>query len=288
MAQLGAAACCHLVGIKPSRGRISFAPVGDRLSGISAHGIVTRTVADAAAFLDIASGYLPGDPYWLEQPERSFLSHTQPDLSSLKIGYVNSLLPLGKPSPECQQAVTQTVEQLVSLGHTLVPQEIDLYPLIEPFTMIWSSAVAGSGIPPEVLSPLNQWVMSLSGTAGEYLQAVTQMQVFARQLVSLFTQIDVLVVPTYMHSAIKIGEWQNLSPEEIFQNIVNWILPCPPFNATGQPVINIPAGFDHNGVPLGVQLVGRPKAEATVIALAAQLEQIQAWSKLRPDNFAGF
>jgi amidase len=281
----GPAACCGLVGIKPSRGRISFAPVGDRLSGLGTHGIVTRTVADAAAFLDLATGYITGDPYWLEQPEISFLSHTQQSLPALKVGYVTSLLPVGEPAPECQQAVTQIVEQLEAMGHSAVPQAIDLTSLIEPFKIVWSSAVAGSGIPAEVLSPMNQWVLSQSGTAGEYSQAVTQMQLFARQLVSLFTQIDVLVAPTYMHSAIKIGEWQNLSPEATFDKIANWILPCPPFNVTGQPVINIPAGFDANGVPLGVQLIGQPNAEATIITLAAQLEQAKSWSHLRPDGF---
>lgn len=281
----GPAACCGLVGIKPSRGRISFAPVGDRLSGLGTQGVVTRTVADAAAFLDLATGYITGDPYWLEKPEVSFLSHTQQSLPALKVGYTTSLLPVGEPAPECQQAVTQTVQQLESMGHTAIPQALDLTPLIEPFKIVWSSAVAASGIPAEVLSPMNQWVLSQSGTAGEYSQAVTQMQLFARQLVSLFAQFDVLVAPTYMHPAIKIGEWQDLSPEATFQEIVNWILPCPPFNVTGQPVINIPMGFDLQGVPLGVQLIGQPNSEATIIALAAQLEQARSWSQLRPGNF---
>lgn len=282
----GPAACCGLVGVKPSRGRISFSPVGDRLSGLGTHGIVTRTVADAAAFLDVATGYITGDPYWLELPEVSFLASSQQSLPKLKIGYVTSILPVGEPAPECQQAVTQVVQKLAALEHTVIPQAIDLSPLIKPFTRVWSSAVSGSGIPPEVLSPLNRWVMTQSGTAGEYLQAVTQMQLFARQLVSLFAQIDVLIAPTYMHPAIKISAWQDLSPEATFQKIVNWILPCPPFNVTGQPVINIPAGFDAQGVPLGVQLVGQPNAEAIIIALAAQLEQAQSWSQLRPAKFA--
>ncbi len=281
----GPAACCGLVGIKPSRGRISFAPVGDRLSGLGTHGIVTRTVADAAAFLDLATGYITGDPYWLEKPEVSFLRNTQQSLPTLRVGYTTSLLPVGQPAPECQQAVTQTVQQLESMGHTAIPQAIDLTPLIEPFKIVWSSAVAASGIPAEVLSPMNRWVLSQSGTAGEYSQAVTQMQLFARQLVSLFAQFDVLVAPTYMYPAIKIGQWQDLSPEATFQEIVNWILPCPPFNVTGQPVINIPTGFDPQGVPLGVQLIGQPNSEATIIALAAQLEQARAWSQLRPGDF---
>jgi amidase len=282
----GPAACCGLVGVKPSRGRISFSPVGDRLSGLGTHGIVTRTVADAAAFLDVATGYITGDPYWLESPEVSFLTSIQQSLPALKIGYLTSILPVGEPAPECQQAVTQIVQQLAAMGHTVIPQAIDLSPLIEPFTRVWSSAVAASGIPPEVLSPLNRWVRSQSGTAGEYLQAVTQMQLFARQLVALFAQIDVLIAPTYMHPAIKIGAWRDLSFEATFQKIVNWILPCPSFNVTGQPVINLPAGFDAQGIPLGVQLVGQPNAEATIIALAAQLEQAQPWSQLRPANFA--
>ncbi len=281
----GPAACCGLVGIKPSRGRISFAPVGDRLSGLGTHGILTHTVADAAAFLDIASGYITGDPYWLDDPDNSFLSSTQETLPPLKIGYTTSVLPVGEASPECQSSVTKIVKQLETMGHQTIPQAIDLSSLIEPFKTVWSSAVTASGIPSEILSPMNQWVVSQSGTAGEYLQAVTEMQLFARELVNKFTQIDVLVIPTYMHPAIKIGEWTNLSPEDTLQQIINWILPCPPFNVTGQPVINIPVGFDANQVPLGVQLVGKPNSEATIIALAAKLEQALSWSQLRPDKF---
>ena len=282
----GPAACCGLVGIKPSRGRISFAPVGDRLSGLAAHGVLTRTVADSAAFLDIATGYTTGDPYWLDKPEVDFLSNTQQSLPALKIGYTTSLLPVGRPDPECQQGVDKIVQQLESMGHQTIPQQIDLSPLIEPFKIVWSSAVAASEIPPEALSPMNQWVLSQSGTAGEYVRAVTQMQLFARQLVSMFAQIDVLVTPTYMQPAIKVGEWRDLTPEETFEQIANWILPCPPFNVTGQPAISIPAGFDSRGVPVGVQLVGKPNDEATIIALAAQLEREQPWRQLQPDEFA--
>ncbi|MEL6496273.1 MAG: amidase [Cyanobacteria bacterium J06623_7] len=281
----GPAACCGLVGLKPSRGRISFAPVGDRLSGLGTHGVLTRTVADTAAFIDVATGYTTGDPYWLEPPAVDFVSHTQKSLAALKIGYASSLLPVGQPEPECQAGLNKIIQQLEAMGHQVMPQAIDLSTLIEPFKIVWSSAVAASGIPAEALSPMNQWVMSQSGTAGEYVRAVTQMQVFARQLVGLFAQFDVLVTPTYMRPAIRVGEWQNSTPESTFEQIVNWILPCPPFNVTGQPAISIPAGFDEQGVPIGVQLVGQPNDEATIIALAAQLERSQSWTQLKPDKF---
>ena len=282
----GPAACCGLVGLKPSRGRISFAPVGDRLSGLGTHGILTRTVADTATFLDLATGYVAGDPYWLNRPNIPFLNRLQQPLPRLKVGYITSLLPVGEANPECQESTGEIVRQLESMGHEVRPQTVDVTPLIEPFKMIWSSAVAASGIPPEALSPMNRWVRSQSGTAGEYLQAVTQMQLFARQLVAIFDDIDLMVTPTYMHPAIKVGEWQNLAPETVFSNITNWILPCPPFNATGQPAINIPAGFDARGIPLGVQLVGKPNDEATILTLAAQLENQYCWSQLKPNNFA--
>ena len=282
----GPAACCGLVGIKPSRGRISLAPVGDRLSGLAVHGVVTRTVADAAAFLDISAGYMTGDPYWLPQPETPFLQLAQKPLPPLKIGYPTSILPVGEPAPKCQQSLAEIVEQLEKMGHTTIERAIDLSPLIEPFKTVWASAVAASGIPTEALSPMNQWISSQSGSAGEYLQAVTQMQLFARQIVSMFAQIDVLVTPTYMHPAIEIAAWADLSPEDTFQQIAHWILPCPPFNVTGQPAINIPGGFDRNGVPLGIQLVGKPNSEATIFALATQLERVKPWSQLYPKQFA--
>ncbi len=108
------------------------------------------------------------------------------------------------------------------------------------------------------------------------------MQIVCRQIVAFFDTFDVLVLPTYMHPAIRVGEWTDLSPEETLQKIIAWIAPCPPFNATGLPAISIPTGFDSNGVPVGIQLVGRPAAEATLISLAAQLETMQPWSQHRP------
>jgi amidase len=86
----------------------------------------------------------------------------------------------------------------------------------------------------------------------------------------------------YLHSPIRVGEWASLSPEETFQNIINWVAPCPPANATGQPAIALPVGFDSNGLPMSVQLVGKPGGEETLISLAAQLEAANPWLGHRP------
>ena len=282
----GPAACCGLVGIKPSRGRVSHAPVGDRLSGLASIGPLARTVADTAALLDVMSGYVTGDPYWLPDPEPSFLAATTQQLSPLRIAFATTLPPLGEADSVCQQAVQETVQRLTELGHIVELGCPDFSGLLEPFLTVWQSGVAASGIPKEALQPMNCWLLERTASASEYLRAVSQMQAIARRIVAFFDSVDVLVLPTYLHSTIRVGEWANLSPEETLQKIVHWVAPCPAFNATGQPAITIPTGFDANGLPMNVQLVGRPAAEATLIALAAQLEAANPWRQHRP-TFAG-
>ena len=268
----GPASACGLVGIKPSRGRVSWAPVGDYLSGISANGPLARTVADAAALLDVMSGYTTGDPYWLPDPNPTFLEAAGQKLGKLRIAFSTSIAPVGEAAPACQQAVLETVKLLTDLGHDVEPGCPDFTGLIEPFTVIWQSGAAASGIPGKVLEPMNRWLLEKTVSAGEYLRAVNQMQVISRRIVGFFENFDVLVLPTYMHSPIGIGEWADLSCEETLQRIINWVAPCPPFNASGLPAIALPAILDDNGLPVGIQIIGRPAAEATLIALAAQIE----------------
>ncbi|WP_088243495.1 amidase [Calothrix rhizosoleniae] len=278
----GPAACCGLVGIKPSRGRVSQAPAGDRISGLAVNGPLARNVTDAAALLDVMSGYITGDPYWLPTPPTSFLSNTQESPGNLRIAYGTSIPPLGNADATCQQAVLDTVKLLTELGHTVEEKCPDFSDLVKPFQAVWQAGVGAAGIPPEALQPLNRWLLSRIGSASEYLQAVFQMQVVCRQIVAFFDNIDVLVLPVYLHSPIKVGEWAHLSPEETFQNIIHWIAPCPIANATGQPAIAFPVGFDHNGLPMSVQLIGKPAAEATLIRLAAQLSAAIPRMEKRP------
>lgn len=279
----GPAFCCGLVGIKPSRGRVSYAPVGDHQNGIASNGPLAHTVADAAALLDVMSGYITGDPYWLTNPEMSFLEATRQALPQLRIAFTTSVPPLGDAAEICQQSVTKTVQLLTEMGHIVEQGCPDFTGLIEPFKKVWAAGVTATGIPTQALSPMNRWIAEQSGSAGEYLQAVAQMQMVARRIVGFFETFDVLVLPTYLHPSIRIGEWADLSPEETLDKIISWMGPCPPFNASGLPAIAIPTGFDDStGLPVGVQLVGRPAAESTIIALAAQLEARNKTSNLRP------
>ncbi|NES85268.1 MAG: amidase [Moorea sp. SIO2B7] len=267
------AACCGLVGIKPARGRVSYAPVGDRQNGIATNGPLARTVADAAALLDIMSGYTTGDPYWLPDPEISFLEATKQQPNQLRIAFSPAVPPLGEAVEIYQQSVTDTVRRLEEMGHIVEAGCPDFNNLIEPFKRIWAAGVGSSGVPSEALSPMNRWIGEQAGTAGEYLQAVTQMQLISRRIVAFFDNFDILVLPVYLHTPMRIGEWANLSHEENMAKVVHWVAPCPPANASGLPAIALPtATFDANGLPICIQLVGKPADEATLISLAAQLE----------------
>ena len=280
----GPAFCCGLVGIKPSRGRVSMAPYGDRLSGIATSGPLARTVADAAALLDALSGYTTGDPYWLPDPDPCFWVAAHIPSKLLRIAYATRMPPIGEADATCSQAVLDTARLLEQQGHTVEPGSPDYEGLLEPFATIWQAVLSEAAIPGLVLERMNRWLLrrARSCSSGEYLRAVSTMQRISRRIVGFFDQVDVLVLPVYLHSTIRVGEWVKLRPSKTMEKIIHWVAPCPPFNATGQPAIALPTGFGPNGLPIGVQLVGRPGDEATLISLAADLEAVGSWSQHRP------
>jgi amidase len=274
------AGCCGLVGIKPSRGRVSYAPVGEFQSGIATNGTLSKTVADGAALLDLISGYTTGDPYWLPDPPFSFLEATKRAVKPLRIAFSTSISPFGEADSVYKNAVLDTAKLLEGMGHQLTEYSPDLQALIAPFRRIWQAGTAAAGIPKELLSPLNQWLSENSSSAGEYLQAVQQMHVISRQIVAMFDNFDVLLLPIFLHQPPRIGEWENLPPEEAINNMIRWIAPSPIANASGLPAIALPTGVDSQGLPVGIQLVGKPADEITLLSLSAQLEAAN------PVNFA--
>ncbi|NJL02527.1 MAG: amidase [Spirulinaceae cyanobacterium SM2_1_0] len=276
------AACCGLVGLKPSRGRVSHAPVGDVLGGIATDGPLGRTVADVAALLDVLSGYVTGDPYWLEPPEVPFLAALQPPPGPLRIAVSTELPPLGAAAEPQAAAVRAIAQRLEKLGHILEPATPNCTGLTAPFTRIWQASAQGTGLPPAALSPLARWLGEQAGSVGDYLRALAQMQIVARQIVGFFDTYDLLLWPSLLHAPPLIGAWAELAPTATLAQIIGWIAPGPPANASGLPAIALPAGFDAAGLPLSVQLVGKPAAEATLLAIAAQLEAEQPWHSKHP------
>lgn len=281
----GPASCCGLVGLKPSRGRVSNAPVGDFQSGIASLGSLTRTVAEAAALLDVIAGYITGDPYWLADPPLSFSQSLEQPLPRLRIAYAFSMVPFVNRDPVCRQGVEMAIASLAQGGHELIEDCFNVQDLVEPFTKIWQAGVGAAAIPLEWLSPVNRYLAQTQGSAGDYLQAVRQMQILSRQIVAFFDQYDALVLPVYHHQPIRVGEWRDLAPPETIQKMMEWVAPCPAVNASGLPAIALPMGFDDNGLPFAVQLVGKPAGEARLLALAAYLEAQVKFPRQLPEHF---
>ncbi|MGH3127011.1 MAG: amidase [Gaiellaceae bacterium] len=280
------ASCCGLFGLKPSRGRVSSAPFGS-LEGLSTAGPMARAVEDAAAFLDVLSGYEPGDPWWVPPPEHPFAVTTREAPGRLRVA-VTTTPPIDTPvDPECIRAAMAAAEVLAGLGHD-VREETPPWrepSLLDLFLTIWQVGPALHPIDETAMTPLNRGLVesARATSATEYARAVAQLQAFARRIVSFWADVDVLLTPTLALPPVPIG-WQEAVEGSIEQLRRN--TEFTPFtavaNLTGQPAMSIPLHWSDDGLPIGVQAIGPPAGDALLLQLAAQIEAMRPWADRRP------
>jgi amidase len=281
------AACCGLVGLKPSRGRISRGPdLGD--SWLSAEGVLSRTVADTAQLLDVMAGYEVGDATWAPRPAEPYALSVRREPGRLRVAMSASNVMGSEPDPECLEGMRAAGELLESLGHhveeaTPALPGPDVMPL---FLQVFGAAISlqisygtlRAGRPPrdDEIEPLSRAVADAAREldAIGYVAAVAQLQALARGIVAFFAEYDVLLTPVLAERPLPIGECNGLG-EHPLQDLARSALFTPYtslFNVTGQPAISVPVGFGADGLPTGVQLVGKPLGEETLLQLAAQME----------------
>ena len=292
------AACCGLVGLKPSRGRISAAPeLGDSSLGID--GVLTRTVADTAAILDVLEGYETGDATWAPPPSEPFVRSAAGAPGRLRIA-ATTLAPIAEAivDPMAAQAVTDAAELLRSLGHEVVEVEPPwlLEGLQELFgavfsnhialSIAYSGAVAGREPAEQDMEPMSWAIYSMIQKLGavQGMAAAVQLQAHSRRLVSFLAPYDALLTPALAERPLPLGTLDTAAPEPMSTFTRSGLFTpfTPVFNASGQPGISLPLFQGEDGLPLGVQIVGRPAGEAALLALAAQLEEAQPWTHRRP------
>jgi amidase len=295
------AACCGLVGLKPSRGRISVAPeLGDSSLGID--GMLTRTVGDTAAILDVLSGYEPGDATWAPPPLEPFAAAARRDPGRMRIAFsLQTPNPDGELDPVNERGARDAAELLRSLGHEVV--EVDppwrMDGLSELFGVVFSSLIAlsvgysanvsGKGI--EAVSEADMEPMSWAifcmirklGTL-EQQAAVVRLQAFARRLVAWLADYDALLTPALAQRQLPLGTLNTDAPDPMstFSRSGLFTPFTPVFNATGQPAVSLPLYEGEDGLPVGVQIVGAPAGEERLLALAGQLETALPWQGRRP------
>jgi amidase len=289
------ASCCGLVGIKPSRGRVSNAPYVSGSLGLSTSGPLARTVRDAAALLDVMRGYEPGDSYVAPVPPRSYLDECDEAADDLRIA-VTSTPPTAVPvDAECVAAVESAAALLSDLGHDVVeatpPWGSD--EMILDFIRVWSVGPATAGVDDlSLLEPINR---ALAEQAREtpspvYVAAVMRLQALTRKILRFWDEFDVVLTPTLALTPTPTGwtfEESGGDPMAAFFRQTLWTPFTPLINVTGQPAASLPLAWSAAGLPIGIQFVGRPYDEATLIRLAAQLEEARPWAGRFPDGFVG-
>jgi amidase len=275
--------CCGVVGIKPSRGRVSNAPNSNPRGGLITHGPIARTVADAALMLDVMAGFEPGDPFVAPPPESSFLSATQQDPRVLRIGLLSKS---DKAiDAEVAAAVQQTAKTLASLGHHVEEANVDLAGLGPLFRVMVEAESAANEVadPASFSDPYSTWCYERGArlSATEYIKATEEMFRRCREIVARSSRWDCLLTPTVTLTPQPVDTFLAVT-ERVAEDDLAYIPFTYPFNITGQPGISLPLGWSKEGLPIGVQLVGQPYRESLIIALAAQIERAAPWASRYP------
>ena len=282
--------CCGLVGVKPSRGRVSPAPYGSGTLGLGTSGPIARTVRDAAALLDVMAGYEPGDFFVAPEPERSFLDECELEPGRLRIA-VTVEPPVQVPvDAACTAAARSAAELLAELGHDVreatPPWQSD--ELLIDFVRVWQVGPATAGIDDlSLLEPINRALAedARATASPELTVAIQRLQSTVRRVVAFWNEIDVVVTPTLALPPVPVGwtfEEADGDPRAAFGRQILFTPFTPLVNVTGQPALSLPLHWSDDGLPIGVQLIGAPFAEATLLRLAAQLEQARPWADRRP------
>jgi amidase len=285
------ASCCGLFGLKPSRGRVSPAPYGD-LYGLSTSGPLTRTVADAAAILDVIAGNEPGDPYLCPPPARPFREEVGADPGRLRIA-LTTRPPLDVPvDAACAAAASAAATLLAGLGHDVEeadpPWRSD--DLLDVFTIVWQTIpLVYDARVREQFGPLAAALADAADAtpSRELLFAFAQLQALARKVVAFWDSYDLVLTPTLALPPVPVDWNLDADPWTQFRESIRFTPFTAVVNVTGQPAASLPLHWSEAGLPVGVQLIGRPAEEATLLRVAAQLEQARPWRDRRPPGLEG-
>ena len=291
------ASCCGLIGLKPSRGRVSRGPdLGD--SWLACDGVLTRTVADTALALDVLGGYEVGDATWAPRPVEPYVTAMRRAPGRLRIAITAQNPFEADVDEEAIQGLRVAAELFAALGHDVV-ESSPAWPApdaLKVFISVFGPAVAlaidagvlqaGREPDEDELEPLSHalYQRARETPSVTYLGAVAQLQAIARGLVAFFADFDVLVTPGLAERPLKIGECNGLG-EQPLDDLRRSGLFTPYtslFNVTGQPAISVPVGFGADGLPTNVQLVGKPLCEDMLLQVATQMEAANPWAHQRP------
>lgn len=296
------ASWCGGVGLKPSRGRVSIGPVVDEGGlGFSVNHIQARTMRDSATMLDWVSKPQIGDPFVIPRPAQSYASFVDSKSPRLKIGLVLTRI-FGVPvDPEVAEAVRATGKVLAEMGHSVDVAEVDfggletmghindLFFFAFDTRLDGYAARSGQRVGPDTLEPviLSLYEYAKEITPARFMTALGAVNVARRKLARFYADHDVMLCPTTARPSEPWGKYHLSKPGVTAQNMVERIFIEPiqftvPHNIMGTPALSLPLAMHSTGVPIGVQLAGKPAEEHVLIALGGALEQAMPWKDRVP------
>jgi amidase len=287
------ASCCGLVGLKPTRGRVSGHPMYGDPVGLGTAGPVARTVRDAAAMLDVLAGRRVGDPAWAPPPTTSFVSSCDREPGPLRIArFSTPLVTDTAVDPECLRAYEDTATLLDGLGHAVEEVAVPMPPEAVPvFETCWAVLTALSVVPPEaepLLRPLTRWLTergrAVSGP--EFGLAIGELRRVAAAALAALAPYDAVLTPTLASPPLPVGAIRDDDdPAADFEAQKAFTPWTSAWNVTGMPAISLPVHWTPGGLPVGVMLAARPAEEELLLSLSAQVEAAAPWCDRRPPGW---
>jgi amidase len=271
-------AFCGVFGIKPQRDRISLGPKREHWHGLSVFGPLARRVADAALFLDVASG------------GGGFAQAAAREPGRLRVAVSTKLPPgaIARLGGEQRAAVEATADLLRTLGHEVAEREIDYGPAAwQTLLARYLRGIRDDGVAmahPERLEPRTRAMVRMGGLVPPAVVAKARAAEpgIAARINAIFDHADVVLLPGPAGPPFRVGQFHGRGALWTLNAIAARVPYYGVFNVTGQPAASVPSGFDAAGLPLAVQLAGRPGDEVTLLSLAAQIEGARPWADRRP------
>jgi amidase len=283
------ASSCGIFGLKPQRGRVSLAPLESHWNGLSASGCLSRSVLDTALWLDIVSGGSKeeGAP---APPARPFVEAAKAVPGTLRVAWSTAAPRAAAPpsvSDMVKGAVAETAELLRSLGHEVTQRDPDWGAIGNSITPRYLHGIAEdvAVVPhPERLERRTRGFGRLGRLIPHSLfeRAYAARLDDAARINAIFDSHDVLMTPVMGGTALPVRRWEAQGAVRTILGMSRFYPYCVPWNHLGNPAMSVPAGFAADGMPLAIQIIGRPNDEATLLSLAAQLEQERPWADKRP------
>jgi amidase len=294
------ASCCGVYGLKPTRGRVPVGPArGEGWGGLAAEGVLSRTVRDTAAALDVISGIEPGAPYACPSAPNSYLQLlTEESSQPLRVAIWRSAWSDIPIAQECLDALAHATRLLHNLGHEVfdrAPAEIDFSAFTEALIQVLAVNVVVSVDGMVKGRPMHEWRHELEPaildayqlgrtlTADHYVRAINTFHSVGRRIEKSMAGVDLILTPTLTRLPVCIGE---LSMQTDFRTFRRQVASYTTFlaliNASGQPAASVPVYWTPDEIPIGVQLIGHFGREDQVLQASAQLERAAPWANRRP------